>query len=59
MAIEQYEFADCILHDKPLEVDGAVGRRAVALCYSAFESGILNRPVTPEEIEAELTGVYE
>ena len=59
LAIELYEFADCILHDKPLEVDGVVGRQAVALCYSAFESSILNRPVTPKEIETELTGVYE
>ena len=59
LAIEQYEFTDCILHDKTPEVDGVVGRQAVALCYGAFESSVLNRPVTPKEIETELTGVYE
>ena len=59
LAIEQCEFADCILQDKIPEVDGVAGRQAVALCYSAFESSILNRPVTPKEIETELTGVYE
>jgi hypothetical protein len=31
----------------------------VALCYAALESGLLNRPVTLDEIEAEETGAYE
>jgi predicted dehydrogenase len=59
LAIEIFELADCILTGKKLEVDGFVGRRAVALCYAAFESGILGRPVTLDEIEAEQTAVYE
>ncbi len=59
LAIENYEFADCILRGTNPEVDGRVGRRAVAICYASFESGVLNRPVTLDEIEAEATGRYE
>jgi hypothetical protein len=40
-------------------VDGKAGRRALALCYAAFESSTLNRPVTLDEIEAEEVGAYE
>ena len=59
LAIEFHEWGECIVQDKTPEVDGLVGRRAVALCYAAFESSTLNRPVTLDEIEAEQTGVYE
>ena len=59
LAIEIYELAACILNDKNPEVDGRIGRRAVALCYAAFESGNLNRPVSLDEIEAEKTASYE
>lgn len=59
LAIEYYEFAECLLTGKQPEVDGLMGRKAVALCYAAFESGTLNRPVTLDEIEAEQTNAYE
>ena len=59
LAAEYYELADCILHDKVPEVSGAVGRKAVALCYAAFESSTLNRAVTLDEVEAEEVGTYE
>ncbi len=59
LALEVYELADCILNGRPPEVDGLVGRRAMALCYAAFESSILNRPVTLDEIEAEAVNSYE
>ena len=59
LAIEYYEFADCILTGKTPEVDGLVGRQAVAICYASFESGVLNRPVTLAEVEAEQVGSYE
>ena len=36
-----------------------MGRKALALCNAALESGVLNRTVTLEEVEAERTGVYE
>jgi len=36
-----------------------MGRRAMALRCAAFESGMLNRPVTLDEIEAEEAGPHE
>jgi predicted dehydrogenase len=59
LAIELYEFADSILKSAPVEVDGTIGRKAAAICYAAFESSTLNRPVTLEEIETEKVGAYE
>jgi predicted dehydrogenase len=59
LALEYHELGECILQGKTPEVDGLAGRRAVALCYAALESGLLNRPVTLDEIEAEETGAYE
>jgi predicted dehydrogenase len=59
LALEYHELGECILQGKMPEVDGLAGRRAVALCYAALESGLLNRPVTLDEIEAEETGAYE
>ena len=59
LAIELYEMGECILNGTQPEVDGLVGRRAVAMCYAAFESGMLNRPVTLDEIEAGDVDAYE
>jgi len=59
LALEYHELGECILHARTPEVDGLAGRRAVALCYAALESGLLDRPVTLDEIEAEETGAYE
>jgi predicted dehydrogenase len=59
LAIEFYEMADCIIKGTTPEVDGQVGRRAVAMCYSAFESGVQNRPISLDEIETEQAGTYE
>jgi predicted dehydrogenase len=59
LAIEIHEFGSCIIDNTQPEVDGRVGRRAAAYCYAAFESSQLNRPVTLDEIEAEIAGSYE
>jgi hypothetical protein len=59
LAVEYHELGDCILTGKVPEVNGAVGRRAVALCYAAFESSTLDRPITLDEIESEQVGEYE
>ena len=59
LAIELYEMGECILGGKQPEVDGQVGRRAVAMCYAAFESGLLHRLVTLDEIEAGSVDAYE
>jgi predicted dehydrogenase len=59
LAVEYHEFAECCLTGKRPEVDGEAGRRALALCYAAFESSTLGRPVTLDEIESEQVGAYE
>ena len=59
LAIEYHEFGESILSGRAPEVDGIAGRRAVALCYAAFESSVLDRSVTLEEVETERTGSYE
>jgi predicted dehydrogenase len=59
LAIEYHELGTCVLKGVQPEVDGRAGRRALALCYAAFESSVLNRPVTLDEIEAEQVGAYE
>ena len=59
LAVEYHELGECVLTGKAPEVDGPVGRKAMALCYAAFESGVLDRPVTLGEIESERTGAYE
>jgi predicted dehydrogenase len=59
VAVEYHEFGDCVMSGKSPEVDALVGRKALALVNAALESGVLNRPVTLDEIEAEQTAVYE
>ena len=59
LAIEYHEFAECVRTGREPEVDGDVGRRAVALCYAAFESSTLNRPVTLDEVISGHSGAYE
>ncbi|MHB9032256.1 MAG: Gfo/Idh/MocA family protein [Anaerolineae bacterium] len=59
LAIEYYEFGQCVLDGRNPEVDALVGRRDLAVCYAIFESSLLNRPVTLAEIESERTGFFE
>ena len=59
IAIEYHELAECVLTGAKPEVDALEGRSALAVCHAALESGVLNRPVTVAEIEAEKTGEYE
>ena len=59
LAIEYHEFGECIRTGRTPEVNGAVGRRAMALCYASLESGTINRPVTLDEIEAQAASSYE
>jgi hypothetical protein len=59
LALEYWEFGTCIATGQKPEVDGLVGRKALALVNAALESAVLHRPVTLAEIEAEETGVYE
>lgn len=59
LAIEYYEFAECVLTGKTPEVDAYVGRKALATVYAALESSVLNRPVTVAEVEAEQVSAYQ
>ncbi|MBC7237129.1 MAG: Gfo/Idh/MocA family oxidoreductase [Chloroflexi bacterium] len=59
VALEYQELGACILEGKQPEVDGLVGRKALAMCNAALESGVVNRTVRLDEIEEERTAVYE
>ena len=59
LAIELHEFADCILTGRQPEVDGSVGRQALAVCYAALESGVTNAPVSLDDVISESAAIYE
>ncbi|MFL5761917.1 MAG: Gfo/Idh/MocA family protein [Thermomicrobiales bacterium] len=59
IALEYAEFATCIRTGAIPEVDGRVGRRAVALVYALFESQLAGRPVTITEIESGSLDAYQ
>ena len=59
IALEYHEFAACIRDGSRPEVDGAMGRRDVALVYALFESHLAGRPVTIDEVEASAVDAYQ
>jgi predicted dehydrogenase len=59
LALEYAEFAACLRNGIQPEVDGIVGRRAVALVYALFESQFVNRPVTIYEVETGAVDIYQ
>jgi predicted dehydrogenase len=59
IALEYHELAECIQTGMAPEVDGAVGKRAIALVYSLFESQMAGRPVTIAEVEAAAVDAYQ
>jgi predicted dehydrogenase len=59
IALEYHEFAACIRGGARPEVDGATGRRAVALVYALFESDAAGRPVTIAEVETSVVDAYQ
>ena len=59
LAIEYHEFGRCVLTGTAAEVDGLIGRQALAICYAGLESAVLNRPVSVDDIEQERTAIYE
>ncbi|HEV7214885.1 MAG TPA: Gfo/Idh/MocA family oxidoreductase, partial [Chloroflexota bacterium] len=46
LALEYYEFAECLRGQREPEVCGEVALRDVALVYAIIESGVAGRPVT-------------
>ncbi|MGI6380077.1 MAG: Gfo/Idh/MocA family protein [Anaerolineae bacterium] len=59
LAIELHEFAECVLHGRQPEVAGGEGRQALALCYAALESGLLDQPVRLNEVISGTAASYE
>ena len=59
VALELHELAACVRAGTRPEVDGPVGRRAVALVYALFESQAAGRPVTIAEVEAGEVDAYQ
>ena len=59
IALEYHEFAECIRHGAPPEVDGVAAKRAMAMVYGLFESQLAGRPVTIAEVEAGGVDAYQ
>lgn len=59
LAIEVHDFADAILTGRAPEVDGHGGMTAVAAVLGAYESGLLGRPVTMEEMLSGAVSAYQ
>ena len=59
VALELHELSACVRAGTRPEVDGPVGRRAVALVYALFESQAAGRPVTIAEVEAGEVDAYQ
>jgi predicted dehydrogenase len=59
IALEYHEFAACIRGGTRPEVDGAMGKRDVALVYALFESQLAGRPVTIDEVETSAVDAYQ
>ena len=50
LAIELADFADAVLDERAPEVDGVGGLRALAVVHAAFESGLVRRAVSINEV---------
>jgi hypothetical protein len=59
LALEYHELGACVrLHTEP-EVALDEGRRELALTYAPFESGLLDRPVTLDEVLSGAASAYQ
>jgi predicted dehydrogenase len=60
LAIELWDFGDAILNHRPPEVDGHLGMTAVAAILGVYESALLGRSVTMQEVmSAAVTGYQD
>jgi predicted dehydrogenase len=59
LALEYYEFAQCIRGQREPEVSGDVALRDVALIYAIIESGVAGRAVTLEEVVSSQVDTYQ
>jgi len=59
IAIELHDFAAAVLGDRAPEVDGEAGMTAVAALLGVYESGLLGRAVTMEEMLSGSVSAYQ
>ena len=59
LALEYFELGACISSVSPPEVTLEEGRRDLALTYAPFESGLLGRPVTLDEVLSGAASAYQ
>jgi predicted dehydrogenase len=59
LALEYYEPGDCVASGATPEVTLEEGRRDLALTYAPFESGVLGRAVTLEEVLSGAADAYQ
>jgi predicted dehydrogenase len=59
LALEYYEFAQCIRGQRKPEVGGDVALRDIALIYAIIESGVAGRAVTLDEIVDSQVDAYQ
>jgi predicted dehydrogenase len=59
LALEYHELAQCIASGTAPEVTLEEGRRDLALTYAPFESGVLGRPVTLDEVLSGEADAYQ
>ena len=59
LAVELQDFAEAIENDRPPEVDGTLGMKALALAFAVLESGQAGRPVTMDEVLSGEVSAYQ
>jgi len=59
LALEYFELGACIASGRQPEVTAAEGRADLALTYAPFESGLLGRPVSLDEVLAGQADAYQ
>jgi predicted dehydrogenase len=59
LALEYHEFAECILTGQQPEVDGTMAQHDLAFINAMYESGVLGRAVTLEEVERVEVDAYQ
>ena len=59
LAIEIHDFAEAILTGRAPEVDGEGGLTAVAAVLAAYESGLIGKPVSMEDVLESRVSAYQ
>src|SRR5262249_43104216 len=59
LGVEQGDFVDAIVHNREPEVTGEQGLRSLALAMGFLESGLVQRPVSTDEMLDGSANAYE